>query len=68
MAKPGPARKDGPGLTVGVRCQGDFLARIDLWRETQAIPPTRAAALRYLAEAGLDSVREPKGGKRNRTG
>jgi hypothetical protein len=56
MGKRGPAPKDGPGHTIGVRCQPDFLARIDRWRETQAIPPTRTAALRYLAEIGLDAI------------
>jgi hypothetical protein len=56
MAKPGPTRKDGPGTLVGVRCQSEFLARVDRWREGQPILPTRAAALRYLAEVGLEAV------------
>jgi hypothetical protein len=62
MGKRGPAPKDGPGHTIGVRCQAEFLARIDRWRETQAIPPTRTAALRYLAEIGLEQL-EPRTGR-----
>jgi hypothetical protein len=66
MGKRGPAPKDGPGHTIGVRCQPEFLARLDRWRETQAVPPTtRTAALRYLAEIGLDAI-DPKGGRATR--
>src|ERR1700687_1854223 len=52
-----PARKrgrpaTGRGLTVGVRCQGDFLAAVDTWRGQQEAPTSRAAAIRRLPELG----------------
>jgi hypothetical protein len=54
MGKRGPASKGGPGHTLGVRCQRDLLKRLDQWREMQPIPPTRTAAMRHLAELGLE--------------
>jgi hypothetical protein len=31
----------------------ELLARVDEWRQRQTVPPTRAAAMRYLIERGL---------------
>jgi hypothetical protein len=53
MGKRGPATTTGKGTTVGVRCQAEFLRALDAWRAKQAVPPSRAAALRHLAEIGL---------------
>jgi hypothetical protein len=52
MGKRGPA-PTGKGTTIGVRCQDDFIKAIDAWRGGQAVPPSRAAALRHLAEEAL---------------
>ena len=32
----------------------DLRDRIDAWRNSQAVPPSRAAAIRYLIERGLE--------------
>lgn len=56
MGKRGPQPTTGKGVTIGVRCQGEFLAMLDLWRSAHAVAPSRAAALRYLAEVGLRSA------------
>jgi hypothetical protein len=45
----------GTGVLVGVRCHAEFLAAVDKWREQVAVPPSRAAAVRKLAEIGLHS-------------
>jgi len=41
------------GTTVGVRCQDEMLAAVDDWRRKQPDLPTRATAIRRLAEIGL---------------
>jgi peroxiredoxin len=41
------------GTTISARCQQEFLAALDAWRERQLMPPSRAAALRHLAAIGL---------------
>lgn len=43
----------GPGEQVVVRLHNPLLAAIDDWRAAQEGEPTRAAALRRLAERGL---------------
>jgi hypothetical protein len=53
--KPGPPRTTGPGEQVVVRLHNPLLAAIDDWRAAQAGEPTRAEALRRLAERGLAS-------------
>jgi hypothetical protein len=65
MGKPGPTPKGGPGTTIGVRCQKPFLDAVDEWRlkqRGQVVTPSRAAALRFLAERGLEA--EKRGAKR----
>jgi hypothetical protein len=56
MSKPKPTR-NGPGLTIGVRCQEHLLAELDNWRRLQVVVPSRAAALRRLAEIGMQKLR-----------
>lgn len=46
-------RSTSKGTTIAARCQQEFLAALDAWRERQLIPPSRAAALRQLAAIGL---------------
>jgi hypothetical protein len=53
MGRRGPEPTTGKGTTIGVRCHDAFLAELDAWRTGEAVPPSRAAALRYLAEIGL---------------
>jgi hypothetical protein len=36
-----------------MRVPRELLARVDEWRQEQTVPPTRAAAMRYLIEQGL---------------
>jgi hypothetical protein len=43
----------GRGTTVGVRCQDEMLGEVDDWRRKQPDLPTRATAIRRLAEIGL---------------
>jgi hypothetical protein len=43
----------GRGTTVGVRCQDEMLAAVDDWRRKQPDLPTRATAIRRLAEIAL---------------
>jgi hypothetical protein len=68
MGRRGPRPTTGKGTTIGVRCHVDFLEALDAWRDRQAVAPSRAAALRYLAELGLRSVRseQPKKGRGSR--
>jgi hypothetical protein len=56
MSKPKAARK-GPGLMIGVRCQDDLLTELDNWRWRQIVVPSRAAALKRLAEIGMQQLR-----------
>jgi hypothetical protein len=47
----------GEGSPVGVRCHADLLRNLDAWRFGQPCPPTRAAAMRRLAEIALERLR-----------
>jgi hypothetical protein len=51
--KPGPPRTTGPGEQVVVRLHEPLISKVDAWRATQEDEPTRAEALRRLAERGL---------------
>lgn len=54
LAKKGRGRPaTGRGTTVGVRCQDGMLDAVDEWRRKQPDLPTRATAIRRLAEIGL---------------
>jgi hypothetical protein len=53
--KPGPPRTTGPGEQVVVRLHQPMLGAIDEWRADQEGEPTRAEALRRLAQRGLDA-------------
>jgi hypothetical protein len=48
----------GRGVIVGVQCYGHLLDRVDEWRRNEADFPTRATAIRRLAEMGL-AVAQP---------
>jgi hypothetical protein len=55
-----PGRPKGSGATgigtlIGVRAHGPLLRAVDKWRRGQQVPPARAAAVRRLAEIGLQS-------------
>ena len=60
MAKRGPPFTTGIGTTIGVRVHEEFIKAVDAWRRTQEMPPTRSAAVRYLAEIGLKAKTKPK--------
>jgi hypothetical protein len=45
----------GIGKLIGVRAHGRFLMAVDRWRLKQQVPPARAAAVRRLAEIGLEA-------------
>ena len=62
MGKRGPP-PTGKGTTIGVRCQDDFIKALDAWRGGQAVPPSRASALRHLAEEGLRAAASAWGNK-----
>lgn len=49
----------GKGTLVGVRLLPNLLAKIDEWRQSQAVPPSRPAAVRHLAELGLQTTAGP---------
>ena len=55
--KRGPGRSKGTeygtGTLIGVRCHNKFLVAVDKWRIKQLLPLSRAAAIRRLAELGL---------------
>lgn len=59
--RPGRPKTTGTGELIGVRCQADFLAKVDEWRIKQPPQPgrpgelTRPQAIRWLAEVGLKS-------------
>ena len=48
-------KKRGPGMgtLIRVRCHNKFLAAVDKWRVKQLLPLSRTAAIRRLAELGL---------------
>ena len=41
------------GTLIRVRCHNKFLAAVDKWRVKQLLPLSRTAAIRRLAELGL---------------
>lgn len=48
-------------MTIGVRCHDSLLGEIDQWRASQPDQPTRATAIRSLAEIGLSkSTKKPR--------
>jgi hypothetical protein len=51
--KRGPPSHGGHGQLIAVRCQRDFLERLDAWREAQDPKPSRPEAIWHLAERGL---------------
>jgi hypothetical protein len=51
--RPGRPKTTGPGALIGVRAQPDFLAKVDAWRNTQAVPPSRPQAIIHLVGLGL---------------
>jgi hypothetical protein len=55
--RPKGTRTTGPGVLVGLRCHGPFLEAVDKWRAQQEVPPSRAAAIRRLAEIALGAGR-----------
>jgi hypothetical protein len=55
---PGRPVTTGKGTPIVVRCHDEFLSAIDAWREKQNVPPSRPAAIRYLAEVGLGKRRK----------
>jgi hypothetical protein len=48
-----------------MRYPPDLLKKIDEWCEQQPAPPSRAAAIRYLIELGLEHAKKPT--KRSRS-
>jgi hypothetical protein len=48
-----------------MRAPKDWLAEVDEWRREQPIPPSRAAAIRYLVEAGLKAAEKSSGASRS---
>jgi hypothetical protein len=46
----------GVGVLIGVRCHDALLEAVDKWRFQQEVPPARAAAVRRLAEIGLQKI------------
>ena len=55
----------GRGTTIGVRCQDEMLVAVDEWRRRQPDIPTRATAIRRLAEIGLTATPKQKRGTRS---
>jgi hypothetical protein len=53
--RPKGSSATGSRTLIGVRCHGPFLAAVDKWRKQQQSPTGRAAAVRRLAEIGLQS-------------
>jgi hypothetical protein len=61
LAKKRRRPKLGPRGPVSVRCDDDFLAAVDRWRRTVPDRPSRAAAIRQLAELALASKAKSAG-------
>jgi hypothetical protein len=51
--KRGPPSHGDHAQLIAVRCQRDFLERLDAWRDAQEPKPSRPQAIRHLAERGL---------------
>jgi hypothetical protein len=51
------SKRKATGLMIGVRCQDDLLTELDNWRWRQIVVPSRAAAIRRLAEIGMQQLR-----------
>jgi hypothetical protein len=45
---------------IDIRVTPEFLAKIDAWRATQRVMPSRAAAVQYMIEDFLARDEEPK--------
>jgi hypothetical protein len=54
---PGRPKMEGTGTLIGVRCHQKFLEAVDRWCKQQEVPPSRPAAIRRLAEIGLETSR-----------
>jgi len=50
----------GKGTLIALRCHDEFLSAVDAWREKQSVPPSRPAAIRYLAGLGLEISKKRK--------
>jgi hypothetical protein len=54
--------KHSEDIILHVPAKRELADRVDVWRSTMEIIPSRAAALRYLLELGLKVVlKKPKG-------
>jgi metal-responsive CopG/Arc/MetJ family transcriptional regulator len=51
-------RPPAPGEQVVVRLQPDLLSKIDKWRRNQLDLPSRAEAMRRLADKALESKKK----------
>lgn len=40
---------------IALRMEDDLIERLDRWRTSQTVPPSRAAAIRYLVAEGLNA-------------
>jgi hypothetical protein len=63
--KGGRPKTTGTGTLIGVRCQTEFLERVDTWRSDEPDSPSRPEAIRKLADIGL---KVSKGSRRSRAG
>ncbi len=67
-----PGRPKGTGTTgigtlIGVRAHSPFLDTVDKWRLKQQVAPSRAAAVRRLAEIGVE-VEQARAARRRPVG
>ncbi len=54
----GRSKTTGPGVLCTLRLHQPLLGDIDEWRASQAVPPTRAQAVIYLAAVGVAALKE----------
>jgi len=62
--KGGRPKTTGTGTLIAVRCQSNFLDRLDSWRDDQPDAPSRPEAIRKLTDIGLQAS---KGLRRSRS-